>query len=771
MKKKRLNLLLVVCVLSILIGEAQAQSVVSDALPLRSSIVVPQARPSRAPGRTAIEVTGVEVGIVILEQAATTTMDITVSNPSRRNEEVELAVPVPDGAVVRSFAFHGAAKEPTAVLLPKPEANKVYESIVAKLRDPALLEFLDYNLVRSSVFPVPAGGTQKVRLTYEHLLPAEGNRIDYILPRTESLDYTIPWRISVRIKSKRPIATVYSPSHRLQTQRVSQGILSARIADDAATDPGPFRLSYLLEGNGVTASLFAYPDPGVGGGYFLLLAGLPAVPPEASAGPAIKRELTLVIDRSGSMSGEKIQQVRESALQVLAGLEEGESFNLIAYNEAIEAFSAHAVLKTPESVQQAHAYLKSINARGGTNIHDALVEALRQKPSEGVLPIVLFMTDGLPTVGQTSEVAIREVAIKANPYERRIFTFGVGVDVNTPLLDKIASETRATATYVLPKEDVEVKVSQVFNRLAGPVLAGPTLQVGSETERLVVSESQPRSSASEFSRAHDVIPSKIPDLFAGDQLVVLGQYMGDEPLNFHLRGNYLGKQRTFRFTFDLDRATTRNAFVPRLWASRKIGVLVDAVRQLGADRGSLPGQATLSPDRQVKELVDEIVSLSTQFGILTEYTAFLAREGTDLTNRDEILAEANRNFLGRAMAVRTGLGSVNQSSNNDFQMNQDVLNFRNNYFDQNMNRVAVSTVQQINDRAFYRRGGRWVDSRINENESAAQSVTRIEFGSREFRELALRLARQGRQGSISLSGDVLMIVDGEAVLVASPTEP
>jgi uncharacterized protein YegL len=1080
--KRRMWLNCLAVIGALLVGHAGTQSIYSSRRPLAASIVVPQAR-SFAPDRqSAVEVTDVTVGVVILEQAATTTMDIGLRNPTARRIEAELAVPVPDGAVVLSFTFQGAAKEPTAELLMKNEATRTYEAIVARVRDPAMLEFIGYNLIRSSVFPLEPKGTQKVRLTYEHILPADGDRIDYVLPRTESLDYNVPWKISVRIKSRRPISTAYSPSHKIETTRLDirslhdadipvANIVSVRLADDAATEPGSFRLSYLLEREGVTASLFSYPDASAHGGYFLLLAGLSATPTGGNGGPAIKREVTLVLDRSGSMSGEKIEQVRQAALQVLAGLEEGEAFNVITYNDAVERFSREPLTKTAKSVAAAHAYLRSVKAGGGTNIHDALLEALRQKPAQEMLAIVLFLTDGLPTVGQTSEIAIRNVAIKANPYERRIFTFGVGVDVNTPLLEKIALETRGTATFVLPKEDVEVKVSQVFNRLAGPVLASPKLEIvsakkgwaltGSESaDRLAclsakngflaatipallaatTTEPRPTTSAAREAtvretfrsivegkthvdfpssgerprftwsdipillklaendtalatmpalaissyigsgvpegmvalwlieglrrgqeellagkqlhkpvspvraiwpplnpiclregmklnecensaeihrevlnayrqwwgavkslspmeaalfdpldlkdlkwsgaaaeqleiydarrsdgiaaqkikkawqgpvlkttyytlderklaearksaialempfdksmlavqkvvlhfydekgneirteeylppvsnpdparkevtpaqqgelevsllRVRDVIPSRLPDLFEGDQLVVIGKYIGEDPLTFELSGNYLGKKRTFRFTFDLDKATTRNAFVPRLWASRKIAVLVDAVRQLGADVGPFSSQRSVSHDPRLKELVDEIVSLSTEFGILTEYTAFLAREGTDLTRRDAVLAEAGRNFLDRAVSTRSGLASVNQSFNADFQLRQQVLNYRNNFFDQNMSRVAIARVQQVSDLAFYRRGGRWVDSRVVQNDEQLQPQKIITFGSEEFRKLAQQLAAENRQGAISLEGEVLLVVDGQPVLVKGPAK-
>ena len=265
-------------------------------------------------------------------------------NPGTSRQEAELLVPVPDGAVVRGFSFQGHGAEPTARLLPRDEGRQTYDRIVAQARDPALLEFAGFNLVRSSVFPVEPGGTQAVRLTYEHLLTATGDRVDYTLPRSESVEYTVPWNIAVKITSKAPIAAIYSPSHRLRTARPTPSVAAVELAPDAGTEPGPFRLSFLRERADVSASLFAYPDPKIGGGYFLLLAGLPSRPAKTdSAG--LKREVTLVIDRSGSMRGEKLAQVREAALQVLAGLDDGEAFNIILYNEGVDPFADRPVRK------------------------------------------------------------------------------------------------------------------------------------------------------------------------------------------------------------------------------------------------------------------------------------------------------------------------------------------------------------------------------------------------------------------------------------------
>jgi Ca-activated chloride channel homolog len=753
--------LIIPCLLIItifVIQPAAAQISHISVRPLSSNILMPQSRSiAFAPNRNGtVEITDVDVLVDILEGTATTTIEVRLHNTSGSRQEAELIFPVPDGAVVRGFAYDGPGTMVSAQVLPKDQAKQIYQGLVAKIRDPALAEFIGYNLIRSSVFPVEANGRQKVRLTYEHLLETDGNRLDYFLPRTESLEYKVPWKIKVEIRSKHPISTIYSPTHKLVGTRgvdlksmnpTDEPVIVTAYSQDGITSPGPFRLSYLLAEKGVSASMFAYPEKKVGGGYFLLLAGLPVEAPDSDGPQAIKREVTLVIDRSGSMRNEKLEQVKEACLQVIAGLKKGEAFNIIIYSNNVERFSKKPVIKTKETEAAAKEYVDGITATGGTNIYDALVEALSQEPTEGMLPIVLFLTDGLPTVGQTSELTIRNAVIKSNPYKRRVFTFGVGLEVNAPLLEKIADDTRAKSEFVLPKEDIEVKVGRLFDSLTGPVLSDVELDV-------LDADGEPAAG-----RTRDIIPDKLPDFYQGDQILLLGQYVGDKPITFVLKGNYFGRQRSFKFKFDFDKTSVKNGFVSRLWASRKIAELIDAIRQMGAD------SSVNTNDPKVKELVDEIVRLSTEFGILTEYTAFLAREGTNLERRDTLLNDAKFNFETRAMRERSGLGGVNQSFNMSQQKQQDVLNMSNMYLNKDMERVSVSSVQQINDTAYYFRNNRWIDSRLVEKESKIEPKKIVEYGSPEFIELATKLAEENRQGSIAFSQDVLLMVDGEPVLI------
>ncbi len=407
-----------------------------------------------------VEVRAIEAAVQIDGQMARTALTLELHNPAGRQQEGEVLLPVPQGAALKEFAMEGSGQECTAELLPHDEARRIYDGIVRRLQDPAILEFAGLAAVRSSVFPVPAGGGVRLRLVYEELLPAEGDRIDYVLPRSEALDSGVRWSIKLTWKVKGGIATLYSPSHEIAS-RSERG--QARVALDGAVNPGPFRLSALRRRQReAVASFLTHPDPGGDGGHFLLLI---ATSERDENAPQLKREVTLVIDRSGSMAGEKLDQVRAAALQVVEGLEEGETFNLIVYNESVDRFAPQPIAVDRDSILAARKYINGIRVSGGTNIHGALAEAVAQPARAGSVPIVLFLTDGLPTIGETSEKKIREKIAAANTGARRLFTFGVGVDVNTPLLSRLADDSRATATYVLPKEDVEVKVAAVFRRL------------------------------------------------------------------------------------------------------------------------------------------------------------------------------------------------------------------------------------------------------------------------------------------------------------------
>jgi Ca-activated chloride channel homolog len=721
-----------------------ASGMLTDAVPAQTReaalapvVIVPQRSAWTVRGTAAAEITAVALDVRIRDRAASTTMDISLFNPGPVRTEAELLVPIPGGSVVRGFTFQGSGPEPSARILARAEARSLYEAIVSRSRDPAILEFMGYSLVRTCVFPVEARGKQKVRLIYEQLLPADGVRVDYLVPRTEALDYRVPWDIKVRIQSSAALSTVYSPTHDAVIDRLGSGEFQVSLSDAAGRQPGPFCLSYLLEKSELTASLIAYPDPAAGGGYFLLLAGPPS---GLAAREPLQREIVMVLDRSGSMRDGRLEQARRAASELVGSLRPGESFNVIAYNEAVEPFAPGPLAVNEERIQQAARFLLRLTPQGGTNIYDALAEALHPAPRPNLLPIVLFLTDGIPTVGRTDESEIRRLVTDGNAFHRRIFTFGIGSSYNAPLLDAMALESRGAAASVAEGEPLGPKMTQLFRRLNGPVLSDVEVRVSSF----------PQSAGP---RVSGLVPAVMPDLFEGDQLVLLGQYHGTEPLQVTLAGRRGGERREFHYTFDLSSGSTANAFVCRLWASRKIGRLIDAIRQLGPD--------TQDPRR--RELVDEIIRLSLRFGILTEYTSFFAEEGTDLSRDRELSRVTDAQLQRKAAAIRVGKAAITQAENVKSMAAQKSLNLTNAYLDAEGTRVTPNGVRQVNDRAFFKKGGQWVDSALAQRRPRPDRI--VEVGSAELIRLAESLARENRQGTLALRGEILLESHGEIILV------
>lgn len=763
---------------------------------LPANIVMPQTH--RVPRAWAsVGISAVAADITINDQVATTTLEIAVHNPGGAPQEAELLLPVPDGVTIRSLQYDGTGPEPTAKLLPRDEARRIYNSIVHASRDPALLEFAGLNLIRSSAFPVPAGATQKIRITFEQLLASDAGRLDYILPKAESLatGAGVPWTIKATFKSSRPISTVYSASHDLVTERKGAGEFVVTVPASSASGPGSFRLSALVpqDASAASGTLYAYPDQSIDGGkggYFMFVAALPAQRP-AEAKP-VPREVTVVIDRSGSMRGEKFQQAQKAAANILAGLDAGEKFNIIDYSDNIESFSKDPVVIDDASRAKAAEYIGKLQPDGGTNLHDALLTALNAPAAPNMMSLVLFLTDGLPTVGERAEATIRDHAASANKAGRRIFTFGVGLDVNTPLLSGLARGAKGAPTFVLPSEDVEQKVSQVYRRLKGPTLADA---------KLAAYDAEGKVSTRAI---RDLQPGTLDDVFDGDQIVILGQYTGEsDALRLKVEGQYFGAPRTFEFTMKLDGAAAKNGYVPRLWATRKIGRLVEELRQLGADPATSSGT-----DPRSKELLEQITQLSLRWGVMTPYTSFLATEALALGEHAPALDLQVGEHYRRVSAARGGAGGVTQDndaagklasvnvqkSNTTYSVapspppaatsgpngpqgpvdaryagggggGQTPFSYRGPTKEGEAGgQVVYNAVQNINAQTYYLHAGRWIDGRVLEKESEKPEVE-VTIGTDAFEKIADALIDEGQQGVLSLEGDILVLVSGKRTLI------
>jgi Ca-activated chloride channel family protein len=305
----------------------------------------------------------------------------------------------------------------------------------------------------------------------------------------------------------------------------------------------------------------------------------------------VPRDLVLVLDTSGSMRGPKMEQARKALTYCLDNLGPQDRFGLLHFATTVNRYEDKLLEASAEQVARARKWVQELEATGGTAINDALASALELRSADaGRSFTVVFFTDGQPTIGETEPEKIFKRAAAGNTANTRIFTFGVGDDVNATLLDRLAEQTRAVATYVRPAEDIEAKVSGLYGKISHPVLTDLRLTV---TNGIRLSE---------------VYPVALPDLFHGGQLVVLGRFQGKGPAAIKLAGKVgpEAKEFVYELTFP-DKTGDERAFVEPLWARRKVGYLLDQIRAHG----------------EQKELVSEVVALAKKYGITTPYTSYL----------------------------------------------------------------------------------------------------------------------------------------------------
>ena len=580
---------------------------------------------------TEFRISEVEVNADVRQQVATVQIAQTFQNIGQRTLETQFLFPLPHGAAINGLTLIVNGKELPGELQPKEQARKTYEAIVRRQQDPALLEYMERGLFKTSVFPIPAGQKRRVEIRYTQLLKSDSGLVDFTLPlgTTKHSDKAVEKvNIKVRIRSEKELKNVYSPTHDFDIDRPDDRRANCSLMLANTREPDDVRLLYSTRGDDIGVNLVTFRPSDDDQGYFLLLA-TPKM--KAKKQEVIPKTVLFVVDRSGSMSGEKIKQAKASLAYMIKSLRPKDTFNIISYSSEVELFREELEEVTDKSQKEALNFAEDIYSGGGTNINEALTTALGQLKDKDRPSYVLFFTDGLPTVGVTREKDIASNAEKANAVKARVFSFGVGYDVNSRLLDRLSRDQRGTSVYVKPEEDIEVASTSLFQKVSSPVMADVKLGFVNE-----------KQSGSLVNR---VYPTELPDLFRGEQLVVVGRYRKNIPVTVDLTGMVTGKARTLTLDseFGSPSATRRNGFVETLWATRRIGQIIDDLDLNGHN----------------KELVDELVALSLKHGIMTPYTSFLADENVSFEDRRRLMTEAGQR-ASDGLAVSGGIDGFMQ---------------------------------------------------------------------------------------------------------------
>lgn len=683
-----------------------------------------------------------KVDVNIIDQAAKVEVTQVFYNDSKRAIEGNYYFPLPKEASVSDFKMYADGKVLSGELLDKKEARKIYEDIVRRNIDPALLEYVDHNLFSAKIFPIPPNKERKIILEYSTLLKLDGDLVQFTYPlrgRFESErffaghgrpfpgpPYVIPLDndednerrppkkkefsadisqvITIDIKSKIPLKNIYSPSHEVDISQKEDHRAKISYEGKRRETADNFLLYYSFSRSDFGINLLTYRPDKSENGFFMLLVSPKT---EFSKEEIIEKDIVFILDVSGSMFGEKIEQAKEALKYCINHLDKKDRFNIIPFSTESRPFKNNPV-DASEYRKDALDYIEKIEAKGGTNINDALLEALQMEYKQNRPLSIVFMTDGLPTVGQTDIGKIINNVLSENKNKIKVFTFGVGYDVNTVLLDKIASTNFAVSDYIEPNEEIEQKISAFYDKISHPVLTDLSLDF-------------------ESIQVENVFPKKLPDLFKGSQLTIMGRYGTERKEEISLSGKAKDKEKKFVYDADFSSPNDNNDFIPYLWATRKIGYLMDEIRLHGEN----------------EELKDEIVRLSKKYGVMSPYTSFLIQEdspvahqmmrvtprlmknGVNIADTESSYSENEKISFMAAMPTAkqaTGSGKYAVKMSKTSREMKEAVSLSNNQY-----------IKRIGTRTFYFKDDFWMDSEYKD-----EITIDIKYSSRAYMDLVLK---------------------------------
>lgn len=675
----------------------------------------------------ALEIKNQRVTAEIKDGAASVRIEQVFLNTTGRELEAVYVFPLPENAAINDFAMYINGRRISGELVEKDKAREMYQDMIRRLRDPALLERMSGNLFKARVFPVPAGGEQRIEIAYSQTIPFDSGlyRFEYPLktygPASRVRE---DFSVSVKISSSRSIKSVYSPSHEAGVSRRGEHEAIIGLEERRAVLDRDFVLYYSVSDQDFGLNLLTRRVGDEDGFFMLMLA------PRAEPGrdEILERDIVFVLDTSGSMAGDKIAQAREALKYCVHRLNPGDRFNVIRFSSDVEAFHRDMVPAEPDMRNEALAFIDRFRASGGTDIAGALAEAVAMETAAERQKAIVFLTDGLPTVGVFDPNEILARTRQSMRPGTRLFVFGVGDDVNTRLLDRLSTENSGLSQYVRPGENIEVTVSAFYDKISLPVLCDPEIRV----------------SGAAVNRLH---PGKLPDLFAGSQVMVFGRYRGGGRATVTLAGNANGKRREWNYEAFFPEHSADNEFIPALWATRRMGFLLDQIRLAGAE----------------KELEDEIIELGKEYGIMTPYTSYLVLE-PGAADAEPVTASrvssgtaedkaghaasapaqpaAPRPFFGRVMsaapsaAASDGGGALEREESRQslrretgreaVEMSMAIGKYK--AASARDRDSEAPSVRRVGSRVFHLRAGVWIDEKYREG----MKLVKVKYASEEY---------------------------------------
>nr|WP_321409071.1 TonB family protein [uncultured Carboxylicivirga sp.] len=552
----------------------------TDQLPLKSTTVD-------------VDITGVIANVKVHQE---------YSNNGENTLEAIYVFPASTKASVYEMKMKVNDRVINAIVEEKSKASDMYKKARKEGRIASLLQEETPNVFRMKIANIYPGAKVEVELNYTELLAPEGGVYEFVYPTVVGPRYAND--LNKSDKSDNWVANPYLKSGVLPVSDLNLKItLNAGISIKdikcethknkiVFKDPSTatlnmldlkggnrdFIMQYRLAGKTIESGIMLYEDP-KGENYFLAIMQPPqrVLPTELTP-----REYIFIVDVSGSMNGFPLDVSKSLIKKLLIQLKETDLFNIVYFAGGSEVYSKESVLATKENVVQALTFLDQKNGGGGTELLHALEEAMGLNSNEGYSRSFLIFTDGYVNVEKETFKFI-----EANLDQSNFFAFGIGTSVNRYIIEGIAHVGCGEPFIAINKEEAELAADRFINYVSQPVLTDIKYHF-------------------EGINTYDLIPEKMPDLFAERPLVICGKYKGEAAGKLVINGK-TGK-REFKGILKFEKSSNAdNTSLKYLWAREKIRYLSDYNK--------------LNYDDKLKE---ELISLGKKYNLLTEYTSFIA---------------------------------------------------------------------------------------------------------------------------------------------------
>ncbi len=532
------------------------------------------------------------VEVTIDNQVAVTKLIQTFINPTDQTSEVSYRFPLGEKASVQEFGLTGPdGKRRVGAIEEKHEAQQIYQNAQSQGAMPAIARSTDTNSFETRIGSVPARARATVDLTYSEILTYKNGKIFFTLPmnvrkvQDRSLDLTT---VQITIKDQKEIVSVVSPSHKAGVTKIDDHSWKMVYEMNSHLPDSDFSLEYEVKAQQMGFNFLSTRPVAGEDGYFMMLLAPQEI---ISARDVAARDIVFVMDVSGSMDGYKLEQTKAAFNYFVTKLNSDDRFNVTVFSDEVKRFSDVMIPATVENRERARQFIDGVQAMGGTNIHEALTDARRlfYGTTGNSTKAIIFLTDGQPTVGMTDIDQIAASIKAGNDIGLRLFILGVGADVSTRLLDKMALENRGESLYVHQNENIEGKLTAFYETISKPLLVDVAIDWNGK-------------------RVSELYPKTLPNLYKGSQVVLAGRYSTTGPARLTVRGDLNGRRMEFPLEVNFADKATANGFVSRIWAKSKADTLIQEMNAYGENA----------------EMKAEVIRLSKQFQFTTPFTSFIS---------------------------------------------------------------------------------------------------------------------------------------------------